>query len=171
MKKSFPCFLLWGMAFCLPSLLFCQSPGLYREVLANGGGSATIGDQKFDYTLGEAFTSSFENAEPVLTQGFHQPEPSVTVGIPEIAGGSGLNVFPNPTSTALHLTFSAPLGQKFDLQLVNATGQSLHLWRNLNDANPHEVDCRALPAGTYWLVANTPEGRPFFRTPFVKAQR
>lgn len=148
-----------------------QNPGLYREVVSGGGGEAVLGGQTFSYTLGEAFVETFEGPAQVLTQGFQQPESNIMIGVPELAWAADFKIFPNPTSESLQIEFNAPSGIQFDLQVFNQLGQSVLLMRRLDDSVPRSVDCRVLPAGTYWLTATAADGKLLFRAPFVKALR
>lgn len=173
MKKPFHFHALLFLGLLPLTFLFSQNATPCRDVLASAGGYAFAGGRNFEFTLGETVIESIENSAIVLTQGFHQPEtcPLVMVGITAIEEASGLTVFPNPTVDELTLQFSAPAGKTFQIQIFNAGGQLVRSLPRSDDANTLIVDCRAFPAGSYFLVAHTVEGALFFKVSFVKAGR
>lgn len=149
--------------------LWGQTAHLCRDVVASAGGNTIIAGKNIEYTLGESVIGTIGNGDHSFTQGFHQPEIcALTVGVSEIATASGLKVYPNPTNEALFLQFDAPVGQAFHWQVWSADGQLLEALPDADDRSTLKLDCRAYPSGTYWLIAQTKEGKRFFQTSFVK---
>ncbi len=153
------------------SALWGQPASICREVLASGGGEAQLIDKKFEFTLGEAVVQSVGNMEQRLTQGFHQPEicPLTVLTALEPTAVAGVTVFPNPTTSTLHLAFTKPSGQIFNLVVLNAAGQAWLHYPKSDDMVPPLIDCSALPAGSYFLLAKKLNGDVFFQVPFIKS--
>ncbi len=170
MKKPF--YILFLSLPCLSPVfpLFGQTASIDRQVIASAGGEAFAGSKSFEFTLGEAVIETLDNGSVILTQGFQQPE-LVTIGIDEIAEASGLQIFPNPTTAELNLHFNAPSGTTFQLQVINAAGQLVQTLPKTDDTIDSQVDCRSFAPGTYFLLAHTTDGKPFFQVPFVKLDR
>lgn len=170
MKKPYLFLVLCSLIFSPGFLLFSQTASADRQVLASAGGEASAAGKSFEYTLGEAFIETVENGSTVLTQGFQQPE-TITIGVSAIAEASGLQIFPNPTSAELNLHFNAPTGTTFQLQVINAVGQLVQTLPQTDDSKDRQVDCRSFAPGTYFLLALTTDGKPFFQVPFLKLDR
>jgi hypothetical protein len=165
------------LALALPIFLFVpahlRSQSICREAIGASGGTATVGTQHFEFTVGEPVMLTLSSGDRTLTQGFHQPEACAapTIGTHEAQPQPRLTLFPNPTSGALHLSFSEPLKGKFDLQILNALGQSVRTLFQLDEAALRIVDCADLPAGAYFLLLRNTDGGTIFRAPFVKSSR
>jgi hypothetical protein len=170
MKKPYHFLVLYFLSFSSAFPLLGQTASLDRQVVASAGGEAFAAGKSFECTLGESIIATVDNGSIVLTQGFQQPE-KITIGVSEIAEASGLRIFPNPTSAELHLQFSAPSGTVFQLQVINAAGQLVQTLPKTDDSTDSQVDCRSFAPGTYFLLAHTTDGRPFFQVPFVKLDR
>jgi hypothetical protein len=150
-----------------------RSQSLCREVIAASGGTATVGTQHFEFTVGEPVILTLSSGDRTLTQGFQQPEACLapTISAHEAPPGLRFTLFPNPTSGTLQLAFSEPIKGKLDLQILNALGQTVHALFQLDQAALNLVDCAALPAGTYFLLLLNTDSGLVARAPFVKSSR
>ncbi|GAB4396878.1 MAG: zinc-dependent metalloprotease family protein [Microscillaceae bacterium] len=73
----------------------------------------------------------------------------------------GILISPNPTRGEATVTFSFPYQGPVGLALLNPLGQSLHQGHFSKNAftQTHRLDLQRLPAGLYWLLVETDEGR------------
>lgn len=174
MKKIFSFSTILFLNLFLANDLFGQTAYLCREVVASAGGYATAANKKFEQTIGESVIHTIGNGTRHLSQGFQQPEvcPLLTmINTSDIAGPSGLKIFPNPSAGEIFLRFENPQGIAFRLQVFDAMGHWVKTLPESDDTYPSTVDCRSFSSGIYFLVAHTLDGRLFFRQPFVKTDR
>jgi hypothetical protein len=98
---------------------------LNRQVVASSGGSGTVSNIQFDYTLGEAAVMTFTNGKLVLTQGFNQPEifPALPPGTDPV---KNYIIYPNPAATTLKIQFDLFTDAQVTFELFNSAGQLIY---------------------------------------------
>lgn len=122
----------YSVRFLLPAILLALTwlPSnaqlvLVREVVANSGGTGTVGAISIDYTIGEPIVQTYAAGGIVLTQGFQQPEI-----LPPIAPGSPMALdfmlFPNPAVTTVKVGFNLLTDATVVFMLVNTLGQVIY---------------------------------------------
>lgn len=82
---------------------------------------------------------------------------SNTVGVAE-ASSSDMRVWPQPAQNRLNITLSAPLRRSSDASLLNLQGQTLRTIPVSQGQRNFQISCEGLPAGTYLLKLERPEG-------------
>lgn len=150
----------------LPTLLTAQPTESCITVLATAGGSTEVNGRTYAYTVGEVAIATLEGEPRTFTQGFHQPECGLLVStvVPAEATAWGLTVFPNPTANLLHLSWDRP--QSARLTVWTEDGRSI-LQRQLQ-TEQHQINCQTWPAGTYYLLLESPAHEQAIRIPFIK---
>lgn len=123
MKKTSTRYLLFA-AFALLLSLPARSQILVRQVTSTAGGSGTVGNVLFEYTIGETAVTTLANGD-MLTQGFNQPE---VIPYP----GQGANpivntmIFPNPAVANVKIQFDLLTDANVNMQLFNTAGQVVY---------------------------------------------
>jgi hypothetical protein len=82
------------------------------------------------------------------------------VGIGEESDIAFLQVYPNPASGELHISFTIEEKQSLKLNLMNMTGQTVHLqeYDSFSGDFKKDISLESLPAGVYFLQINTTSG-------------
>jgi len=135
------------------SLLF--TTGLFAqeispEVVSTAGSNLISSSVSLEWTLGEISIKTLQGETNILTQGFHQPEYSVT-NISEPVAGIDFQVYPNPTSGILQITIAFERERAVVARLTDVNGKLL--W-NKEYYGQHISDITSLqelPNGSYFL--------------------
>ena len=142
--------------FLMSGLTFAQKiDSLDLKLIGPGGGEAVSSDGKhlFSYSIGEFFTTTTRNYNQVLTQGFQQSKMLRVVSVEAIENLNWkVEVYPNPVSEYLNVSFDKVANTKFDLQLFASTGQSITVpMENMGSEseNKYILDFRSLASGSY----------------------
>ena len=139
--------LITMLYLCLYGTLHAQI--MDKEVITSNGGSYTINNIHFDWTLGEFMTETYEHSL-TLEQGFlHQSnENSITTSNKEdnrIHKNS--LIFPNPASHS----FRVQSVKKYDkVALLMPNGSPLQEWSKSSDNSIIQI--QDIPSGVYLVV-------------------
>ncbi|MFN8393786.1 MAG: endonuclease [Bacteroidia bacterium] len=82
---------------------------------------------------------------------------SNTVSVQE-ASVHDMRVWPQPAQNRVNITLAAPLRRAADLSILNLQGQTLRTIHVSQGQRSFQVSCEGLPAGTYLLKLERPEG-------------
>jgi hypothetical protein len=149
-------FLLIYLSFAY--LLLAQSKD--RQVFSSLGGAAAVGGYEIDFTFGDVFISSFENAPVLLTQGFIQPMDLPTLSISPLNPRAGLpiyTIYPNPTHGAFFIKVSSAEYLELKLELFTIEGKQIqNLFKgSISDEEKEiEVALPELAPNAYLLCAS-----------------
>jgi hypothetical protein len=113
--------------FFLALLVYCSvasAQSLKPSVIASGGRHAIGSNIQLSYTIGETMVTTRSQGSVVLTQGFHQTYNSA-VGVPQLAAGVAVNVFPNPATERVNLLVKGENAIFYKARLYSLTGQLL----------------------------------------------
>ncbi|MGN8055690.1 T9SS type A sorting domain-containing protein [Pedobacter sp. 22163] len=148
MKKILLCSLIF-------SLCLFKSYGqaaLTRSVVASTGGSAPVGNTLVQFTIGEVATLTLQNAGIMLTQGFQQPEITVSNFVPNAVGN--MRVYPNPAIGKTKIDFDLLTDGKVIINLVNNAGQIVHSSsvKSLAGKIEYIMPLNGLASGSYHVV-------------------
>lgn len=141
--------------------IHAQSVG--PQVIGASGSSMQGPSIQLDWTLGELAITSLENQGSQITQGFHQPNYTLT-SLAEFPDEIGkVNVFPNPTSdqVEIHLNFNQP--QRIHLQLVNSHGKQIWTKDQQGLQIIEHYDLAELANGMYFLQVSTRSFHQIFK--------
>ena len=152
-------FLLNLLIVCFSSSLLLNAQSIERQVISGSGASYTAGNISIDQTVGEAVISTASNSNIIITQGFHQPENSVTISIPETDRMVDLKVYPNPTNDQIFLNITKVEAESLKLRMIDLNGKMLLNKANISPiGNIQTLDMSAFAAGTYFLLIYDEEG-------------
>ncbi|MET7000545.1 T9SS type A sorting domain-containing protein [Chitinophaga defluvii] len=98
---------------------------LNRQVVASSGGSNTVNNILFEYTIGEAAVMTLSQGSMILTQGFNQPEvlPKQPPGANPVLS---YMLYPNPAATTLKIELDLLTDATVTFQLFNTAGQLVY---------------------------------------------
>ena len=155
------------------SLLNAQS--IEKNVIAAGGSSYSSGNCKIEFTVGETFINTLSQGNKSITQGFHQPNLTVTRMANVEEGDSvmtdetaqvregeilkttlSVDVFPNPTTDYLNVQQHADALVNLNVTVTNMQGQ-LVMQVKMTNAQL-QLDFTQLKAGTYILIVQNEAG-------------
>lgn len=97
-----------------------RAQSIERQVIGTTGTSYNSGTIMLDQTLGESVILTHDIGSIILTQGFHQPPASGSIGISELET-SIFNIFPNPTKDVFTITNES--GEEFEISLYSTDGK------------------------------------------------
>jgi hypothetical protein len=138
--------LLFCLAACfIVNLSVAQS--LAPEVIATSGTSFNNGTSQLDWTLGEPATLTHNTGSNNLTQGFHQPNLSVTA-INTLETTFSVTIFPNPSTDYIQIHFK-DLKTNVTIELFSSDGKLLES-KKINN-NEIRLDMTSYKAGAYLL--------------------
>jgi hypothetical protein len=122
MKKTYFLFLI---TLATVAGLRAQAPILSPTVIASTGGFSTNGGNSLSYTVGEmTMVQTFTGGGNILTQGFQQPNSTIT-GLLDITQDEfgAFVVYPNPAIGNFNYGFQMPEAGKINIVLYNELGQ------------------------------------------------
>lgn len=125
---------------------FSNAQSLAPSVVGFSGSSFSNATSQLDWTAGETVTNTLSAGSNMLTQGFHQPNLTITA-INEAATDYSVTVFPNPAVDLVHLQFNNT--HNVTVELFSIQGKLL---RSVNAENHLEIPMTEYKAGTYLLT-------------------
>jgi hypothetical protein len=153
MKKTF---ILLGLSLSCAALNSAKAQSIGPSTLNQTGGSATIGGDVFDWSVGEmTMVSTFSGASVIVTQGVLQTE-ILPSGKKEVPLVGQLQVFPNPASNMINVQFSAVSAGNLICKLTDMTGKTLTTKKlAVNQGTTTEqIEISRLAAATYMLTVS-----------------
>jgi hypothetical protein len=129
------------------SSLAVQAQSLSPEVHSSAGNSFSNSSGQLDWTLGETVTSTLNAPGTTATQGFHQPDLSITTMLAENES-IVVSLYPNPVVSSLQVSLTNPVVAT-KLELFTAEGKVV-LSKEINAAQT-ELSMTDLSSGTYLL--------------------
>ena len=157
MKKSI---LLIPLVMAATISIRAQSIG--PSTLNAAGGSAVIGSNEFDWSVGEmTMVSTFTTPGIIVTQGVLQPydPPSLGAGNTSLLT-THLQVFPNPATSEVNLEYSSASAGTLNYRLMDIAGKIIfNQTIKVNQGTTlRKIDVSGLACATYMLeVVVNPE--------------
>jgi len=142
------------VAFMVPTV---RGQSIWPSTLNATGGSATLGGNTYEYSVGEmTLVSTFVTSTVVVTQGILQPEGGVTA-VTDHTFGEHLQVFPNPSSSYVNVQYVAAASGELTMRLLDITGKLISEDRMTvkQGINTRQIDVSNLAAATYMLQVTT----------------
>jgi len=134
--------------------LAASAQSIGPSTLNSAGGSAVIGGNTYEWSLGEmTVVSTYSDANLVVTQGLLQPF-NLSNGIHEHQLSAGaLQVFPNPAEDVLFLQPAFKQGDKLSFALLDMTGKTILREEKtlITGKELQTIRLTALAAGNYML--------------------
>jgi len=132
----------------------------FIKIFDNGGGTSTVLKTLSGHTLPANVTSPsgqmmvmFQTDATITDKGWKAYYTTSMAGIEDFSIIKGLNIFPNPANTSLHVSFDLASGNNAKLELVNLTGQVVYtneLQANSTTFN-NDINVSKLAKGIYTL--------------------
>jgi|GEM_PF-1498337 len=164
------CFFLVAALLCLNSVWSQQVvDNVCMQVIGSNGLSTKKLGKQYDATLGEVMVSTLASTDgtTVVTQGFHQPECGLTmVNTNDALADWQLGIYPNPTSSMLHIQYAHPAGNTLDARVWSTTGSLIADWQAMPPFSA--IDCSMYTAGLYFLEIKDPATGQVTLLRFVK---
>ena len=125
-----------------------------RQVIATQGGSGVASSMLIDWTVGQIATETVTDENSIYTQGFQQPDLTVSEIPIESQTPIAMSVFPNPTEGRVVLNIEKPHGEAH-AYLYDLGGKLL--WSKAHVSTVEEIDLSKLPNAAYLLRIDIPE--------------
>jgi len=93
------------------------------QVVASSGNYMESGNYSLSCTLGEPIIATAESGTTTLTQGFQQPSYNVTSITQNNLSGFEVNVFPNPTSDYITISWKTETTSGVEIFLYDMSGK------------------------------------------------
>jgi hypothetical protein len=106
------------------------SQSISHQVIASAGNSVTNGNMNLSYTVGEVAVTTISGNNYILTQGFHQPEHTVSSMLESEKTVIGsFAVYPNPAGGEVYFGYEFPQPGNVSVALYDVSGKLVHpLW-------------------------------------------
>ncbi|MCF8462249.1 MAG: T9SS type A sorting domain-containing protein [Flavobacteriales bacterium] len=145
------------VCFCLGATCWANAQSISPDVVASAGTHFSNGSTQLSWTIGEPVINTHDNGSNILTQGFHQPDITVT-GIHETEMAlEGVSVYPNPTDQLLNIRLE---GQQNDvtLGLYDSAGRMVLSDELTSGSTLSQLSLTGIANGTYLLRLVTKAG-------------
>ncbi len=119
------------------------------------GGTAVIGANEFDWSVGEmVMVNTFSTSSVVVTQGVLQPAASSTTRVDETDWPARLSVYPNPASSVVNIHCASVQPSSFTYKLMDMTGKTLLTGKSTakNGKPEEQLNIATLACATYMLA-------------------
>jgi len=114
--------------------------------------NVSAGNQTF-YAVGEIFGGSGSKTADLFGELTLRYIPSGASAVSDIAAEiNSFDLYPNPTSDQVHVTFKKPLDHKMKIEVLDVKGRSLEEYPVHSGEDIH-LDLSVFPAGLYWIKA------------------
>jgi hypothetical protein len=143
--------------------LLLGSSAFAQTTINAASNSASIGNYKFDYTIGEmAVISTDRTSTLIVTQGYLQPITNAP-GTQQQGGGlsdwaSQVKVYPNPTDNILYFDLNETAITNYQTQIIDAAGKLITTtaYTSAIGFNQLKFDLSTIASGTYFLIVSKP---------------
>lgn len=138
-----------------------QAQTLDRQVIASSGQYFENSNFNVQATIGETVIPTLTSGNVILTQGFQQPDSTVTVNVENTLVSLGFSLFPNPTATQFSLYLKSDKAITIVMQLFDLQGKEITQAKTVSFQNTFtEVfDIQQLAAGQYTLRLQDKTGK------------
>ncbi len=110
--------------FPVATTFMATGQSISPEVIASAGTHFTGSNAQLSWTIGEPVITTVSNGSNIITQGFHQTLLNVTAIEEQSNAGISVNVYPNPVSDLLNISFTNNL-KDLQLELFDMNGKLL----------------------------------------------
>ncbi len=117
------------------------------EVVASMGADITVGQYHISSTVGEASIQSLRKSNYVLTQGFQQPDISISTLVKELKNPAKVHLYPNPAQIDLYVESDSELIRYLDV--YDALGK--FLFRQKIHSSIARLHVQPLQEGQYYM--------------------
>lgn len=127
---------------------------LNQIVISNAGEVLESENYVLNFTLGEFAIETLESDETMLTQGFHQTDPSDSISVvatQAVSFDTEIIVYPNPFQNVINIEMNFLNGRSIEIRLFDGVGKILQNRNHLIRSNTIELDVSEYPNGVYYL--------------------
>lgn len=103
---------------------FAFSQGIVQQVYGSAGNYYSNGTYSLSSTIGETVTATFSSTNNFLTQGFQQPNYTITM-IEDFDNNANIIVYPNPADDFVNIDMGSTNLDKYHFELFDVTGKLL----------------------------------------------
>ena len=146
-----------SMKITLPLLLFALGIGNANaqssspEIISSAGNIFQGNSIQIDWTLGELAIATIQNSSQQITQGFHQPNYTIT-SVNELPVEIGqIQVYPNPATDLIKMSINFNERKNVKTQLFDLNGRLLWTIENSGTQIEQVKNIAGLSNGTYFL--------------------
>jgi hypothetical protein len=126
------------------------SQNLSPELVSSSGTHFSNATYQLDWSLGECVTTTHSADNYVITQGFHQENYSISVGITDCNTSIDITVYPNPTTDFITINITSDnLKNVSNLRLTDTNGKVL-LQEKVNEIETF-LNFSEYASGVYFL--------------------
>lgn len=144
------------VGFVFATVGFAQS--ITPDVIASSGAHFTNFNAQLSFTVGEVIIETVSSVNSAITQGFHQPEDSLTGMEANLPGTMEVYVFPNPFQSRLTIQMQhnrIPM----TLELYDLTGKLLYTQKIQANKSTVELNLASFSSSGYLIRLVSGDGR------------
>jgi hypothetical protein len=134
---------------------------LSPTVIGSAGETFYGGNVSLSWTVGEIAITTVSSAGNILTQGFHQPENGIAIGIANQDKLFSINAFPNPISENLTLEINSDKPENFLIEVTDILGKlvkSTSIYVGDGQAQ-HSISMASFAPGAYLVKVTSSNGK------------
>ena len=122
------------------------------SVINIAGGSGNAAGNTYEWSIGEPMINTFVSSSLIVTEGVLQPKVITTIVSSDMPAHR-LDVFPNPATSVVNISFSAPAAGNLSYKLTDLLGRTLqeHTSAVKSGSNAYQLDIRSLACASYML--------------------
>jgi len=137
------------MKILIGLIIICFSFHSYgQQVIGAAGATTTTTGGSVSYTVGEIAIQTIETSSGTASEGVQQAYEIYKVGVTELALGSSINVYPNPTNGQLTLN-TTNLNKNLSYELYDSQGKQIHKCASFSDG--HTLSITEFVNAVYYL--------------------
>lgn len=134
------------LPIALLAVTWCHAQTLSPTIIGSAGGFGTYGSGSLAWTIGEPVVSTESTSSNILTQGFHQTHPAITISTPRYYDGN-MAVYPNPARETVTISSPEQSMSNWKASIFSTSGQVV-LTQTLNGFSSG-INISYLPDGLY----------------------
>ena len=121
---------------------------IVKSSISTGGGSATSGNTKLVYAIGEVAIQEQTQGNNHVSEGFVGPDIATLLGVTEYNVLQGIAIYPNPVQDQLNIRFET--SGSYEIYLYDLNGKQLFK-KHLIDNYEAGYDLSSYQAAVYFL--------------------
>ena len=129
-----------------------------KSSVSSGGGSATVGNMKVTYAIGEVAINEQSLGQQAVSEGFIGPDLIHSLGIENYGTLTGVEIFPNPVQTEFQIRWAQ--SGDYQIFLYDINGKLLYE-NDIKDTAEQSVNISQLRRAVYMLVVIDSNNRTY----------
>lgn len=137
---------------CVTLAVTARSQSLERFVIGSTGAFTTSANMQLSSTVGETVIATAQSGSFIVTQGFQQPDTTITTGIAESQLKIDYTLYPNPTAGQVKLVLTVP-DWTCTFRVSDVQGKTIETRENIQvtGTQTEQFDLSGFAAGTYFI--------------------